>query len=197
MENNRDIKEVCAEEANKDKPVFDLGKIMLMSAQAPAADSCKDQALAKILPGMTLDRLADSDKSTLNSIYKNSTAGDIPEGDTTGKAIFLPGTKAGELFSTIGDELWKGKVFEQNGDLVNKILGHNFVHADVHKGTSWFDGKESIIIDYKGKSLATSWIRDEIREVKPGLYLGKMYARLPFGDRADVLFFALESNKKS
>jgi hypothetical protein len=148
-------------------------------------------------PKLTLDGLAHANDQTLSCIYQNAKAGAIPSGDTTGRAIFMPGSEAGDLISKLGNHVWTGKVFGSQGDLVNKIFGHKLIHADVHKGTSWFDGKESIIIDYKGKSLAAGWVRDEIREVKPGLYLGKMYARLPFHQHTDVLYFALETNKKA
>ena len=175
-----------------------LGKELLVTPKAAATcEPCGDKSMGAKLPELTLDILADADKEKLNTIYKNATAGDIPEGETAGRAITLPGTKFGDFLSNIEERIWKGKVFSPDGDLVNKILGHNLVHADVRKGTSWFDGKESIIIDYKDKSHIAGFVRDEIREVQPGLYLGKMYARLPFGQRLDTLFFALETNKNS
>ena len=40
---------------------------------------------------------------------------------------------------------------------------------------SWFDGRESIVLDYSRTSLIAHWIRDEIREVAPRLYLGIVY----------------------
>ena len=166
---------------------------LLNKPNASPSNSCDKVQTAKL----TLDGLAHANDQTLSCIYQNAKAGAIPSGDTTGRAIYMPGTEAGDLISRVGNQVWTGKVFGSQGDLVNKIFGHNLIHADVHKGTSWFDGKESIIIDYKGKSLAAGWVRDEIREVKPGLYLGKMYARLPFHQHTDVLYFALETNKKA
>src|SRR4029079_1593277 len=109
----------------------------------------------------------------------------------------MPGTTIGKVVSDIDNTVWKGKVFNaEKGELVNRILGHEFVKAELSKGQSWFDGKQSIIIDYKNTSLAAGFIRDEIREVKPGLYLGIAYARLPGNNRYPALFFALDSNKK-
>ena len=40
---------------------------------------------------------------------------------------------------------------------------------------SWFDQKECIVLDYSKTSLLAQWIRDEIREVAPGIYLGMVY----------------------
>jgi hypothetical protein len=37
------------------------------------------------------------------------------------------------------------------------------------------DGAECIVLDYSETSLIAHWIRDEIPEVIPGLYLGLVY----------------------
>ena len=73
---------------------------------------------------------------------------------------------------------WQGKVFDaEKGVLRNKILpfGLNAIIAKVYKGDSWLDGKECIVLDYSETSLLAHWIRDEIREISPKLYLGKVY----------------------
>jgi len=31
------------------------------------------------------------------------------------------------------------------------------------------------VLDYSDTSILAQWIRDEIREIEPGLYLGKVY----------------------
>jgi hypothetical protein len=61
--------------------------------------------------------------------------------------------------------------------LKNKILpfGLNAILARVYKAPSWLDGKECIVLDYSDTSIVAQWIRDEIREIQPGLYLGKVY----------------------
>jgi len=57
----------------------------------------------------------------------------------------------------------------------------------VYRDESWFDGKEAIILDYSKTSLVAHWIRDEIREVAPGLYLGIVY-----WDHDKILNFSLK-----
>jgi hypothetical protein len=42
-------------------------------------------------------------------------------------------------------------------------------------GPSWLDGKDCIVLDYSETSLLAQWILDEIRQIEPGLYLGKVY----------------------
>jgi hypothetical protein len=69
-------------------------------------------------------------------------------------------------------------VFDRaKGELKNKILpmGHKAIVAKVYKEKSWLDQKECIVLDYSKTSLIAHWIRDEIREVAPGIYLGIVY----------------------
>ena len=85
---------------------------------------------------------------------------------------------------------WQGKVFDrEKGELLNKIgpLGLKAIRAQVYKEPSWFDGKETIVLDYSDTSLVAHWIRDEIREVSPRLYLG-----LVFWERDKILHFSLQ-----
>jgi hypothetical protein len=49
------------------------------------------------------------------------------------------------------------------------------------------DKKECIVLDYSETSLLAHWIRDEIREVAPRTYLGKVYL-----GKKRLIDFALE-----
>jgi hypothetical protein len=59
---------------------------------------------------------------------------------------------------------------------------------------SWVDGQECVLLDYSRSSRICGWIRDEIREVSPGVYLGVVWGVGRFfgrGRRRRVLGFAL------
>src|SRR5215475_8953792 len=135
--------------------------------------------MAPTTPRLTVTNLMKMSQKDLDELFKNSPAGDIPDGDCEGTVIVAPGTvltpiKA-KLMHLIG---WQGKVFDKkNGRLVNKILpqGRHAIVADVYKDKSWYDGKECIAIDYSKTSLVASWIRDEIRLIAPGMYLGVVF----------------------
>ena len=90
-----------------------------------------------------------------------------------------PGTTYGaDLATLINHFAWQGKVFDgKKGLLKNRILpfGFNAIIARIYKAPSWLDGKECIVLDYSDTSLVAQWIRDEIRQIGPGLYLGKVY----------------------
>ena len=133
-------------------------------------------------------------REDLDDIYRQAPPGEIPRGDTRGTAIL-----AGSSFATAAALLarifaWQGKVFDlfcpegQSGILVNKIstFGLKLIVAKVYRDKSWLDGKDTIVIDYSKTSLAARKIRDEIREVEPGVYLGKVW-----WGRKRILDFAL------
>jgi hypothetical protein len=61
------------------------------------------------------------------------------------------------------------------------------IAARVYKAPSWIDEKECIVLDYSETSLVAHWIRDEIRLIAPGTYLG-----IVFWDRAKLINFALQ-----
>jgi len=115
----------------------------------------------------------------LDDLFRNSPAGEIPTGEGDGTAIIKPGSDiSDEIARLIHFFTWKGKVFDpETGTLKNKILplGHKAIIAKVYKGESWFDKKSCIVLDYSETSLIAKWIRDEIREVAPGIYLGIVY----------------------
>ena len=104
---------------------------------------------------------------------------DIPDGEGKGTAIIAPGTTySDEVAEFISHFAWQGKTFDAaKGVLRNRILpfGLNAIIAKVYKAPSWLDGKECIVLDYSETSLLAHWIRDEIRQVASGLYLGKVY----------------------
>ena len=145
----------------------------------------------------TLKHWLSLSRKELDDIYRNAQPGPMPTGDTRGTAIvtgaLLPRTLArfARLFA------WQGKVFDifaddgNSGVLLNKIspLGLGFIVAKVYRDVSWMDQKETIVIDYSTTSFFAKRIRDEIREVEPGLYLGKVWF-----NKTRILDFALTTS---
>ena len=118
-------------------------------------------------------------QTQLDDLFKASPPGDIPNGEAKGTAIVAPGTKYSESIAQIIKHFgWQGKVFDaQKGLLKNRVtaFGIEAIVARVYKGPSWLDAKECIVLDYSDTSLLAHWIRDEIRLIGPGFYLGKVY----------------------
>jgi hypothetical protein len=122
-------------------------------------------------------------RAELDDIFRSASALTPPQGEMDG-TIIVSGTPLAGLFARLIRALvWRGKVFAmsspRSGMLVNKVtpLGVSAVRAQVYIGDSWLDGRKAIILDYSSTSFIASSIRDEIREVEPGLYLGKVWWR--------------------
>jgi hypothetical protein len=115
----------------------------------------------------------------LDDLFKAAPPGPIPVGDTQGTAIFKPGTFIATVVRWLVRMLfWKGKVFNPTTkDLLNKLspFAIRGIRAKVYMGQSWLDGQPVIVIDYSQTSFDAQKIRDEIREVAPGVYLGKVW----------------------
>jgi len=126
-----------------------------------------------------VSQLLKMSQAQLDELFTKSAPGEIPDGEGKGTAIVAPGTTySKEIAELINHFGWQGKVFDaKKGVLKNKILsfGLNAIIAKVYKAASWLDGKECIVLDYSETSFVASRIRDEIRLIGPGLYLGKVY----------------------
>ena len=126
-----------------------------------------------------VDELLPMSQQQLDQLFMESPPGDVPDGEAKGTAIIAPGTAyTREIAEVVSLFAWQGKVFDaKNGRLKNRILpfGLNAIIAKVYKGPSWLDEKECIVLDYSETSLVAHWIRDEIRLIGTGLYLGKVY----------------------
>jgi hypothetical protein len=138
------------------------------------------------------DDLVNMSRKELDELFRRSPSGEIPDGEANGQVLI------GAENDTVSDTAakvahlvaWQGKVFDrEKGELLNKIgpFGLKAIRAKVYKEPSWFDEKETIVLDYSDTSLVAHWIRDEIREVAPRLYLG-----LVFWDRDKILHFSLK-----
>ena len=127
---------------------------------------------------LTARQLLGMTRAQLDELYGSHGAGSIPEGDSRGTGIALAGSFLTRPIARVGNFLWQGKVFDPaTSTLINKVLGLRLFVAKVYSGESWFDGKPAIIVDYQGTSWLCGPIRDEIREMCPGLYLGMAYVR--------------------
>jgi hypothetical protein len=139
----------------------------------------------------TAQQLLSMSQKELDDLFSSSPAGDIPNGEAHGTAILAQGTVfSQEIASIINIFAWQGKTFDAaHGTLTNRIsaFGVNAIVAQVYKAPSWFDNKECIVLDYSKTSIAAMHIRDEIRLIAPGLYLGLVY-----WDKTRTIHFALQ-----
>lgn len=133
---------------------------------------------------MTVQTLTTTDlvrmsQAELDALYQNSPIGEIPDGDSKGTAMIIPGSVLAKVLLPLIKLLaWQGKVFYRDQEfLFNKVSLFSFkaIKAKIYRGESWVCEGEAIILDYSKTSFVAQKIRDEIREVAPGIYLGSAY----------------------
>jgi hypothetical protein len=115
----------------------------------------------------------------LDRRFRASGPGALPAGPVAGAIMLWPGTPlAKPIAHLVRAFAWQGKVFQADrGELVNRILLFRIkaVRAKVLQGHSWLDGRPCTVLDYSQTSLVAPMVRDEIREIEPGLWLGLAY----------------------
>jgi len=135
-------------------------------------------------------QLLSMSQQDLDNLFSGSPSGVIPNGEAEGTAIVAPGTQLSPAIASLMNTfIWKGKTFDAaHGTLQNRIssLGLNAIVAEVYKAPSLFDNKECIVLDYSKTSLVAEHIRDEIRQIGPGAYIGLVY-----WDKDRTIHFAL------
>lgn len=149
---------------------------------------------------LSVEALIKMSQAELDNLYSNSEAGPIPHGDSSGATIVFPGTPLYEKVQA-STMVWGGKVFDcpdpaGPGILMNKVNGQLAFKAEVYYGVSLHDGKNCIIIDYsKAPEFAMFKVKDEIRKVAKGLYLGRMYRHNDTGQDEFMLNFTCDFNR--
>lgn len=137
------------------------------------------------------DTLLSAPREELDRIFRESPPGPIPTGRTRGTAVLFAGSALVRPLAAIARALfWKGKVFRpETQDLKNLLtpFAVQGIRATVYQDESWFSKGPAIIIDYSKTSFVAGLIRDEIREVRPGFYLGQV-----FWGRKRIAHFMLE-----
>jgi hypothetical protein len=119
--------------------------------------------------------------SELEDLFANAPAGEIPAGKGRGQALMATGTFAARpLLAMVRLLAWHGKEFDGPSHRLRNLIspfGVRAISADVYIDASWLDGRPCIVLDYSKTSRIAGWVRDEIREVAPGVYLGLVYVR--------------------
>jgi hypothetical protein len=118
-------------------------------------------------------------RGELDGIFRAAQPRAPIDGNTDGTLIF-PIAGLSHTLAALGSAfVWQGKVFNtpKEGMLVNKVTPFRLrlVAGKFDPGKSWLDGSEAIIIDYSETSLVARGFRDEIREVYPGVFMGKVW----------------------
>jgi hypothetical protein len=154
-----------------------------------------------------LDDLLDLDADTLHDLYLNATVPALEEvrGDLRGRMLAIPsfgrGTVAQLIRQFAGSSYfpWRGKSFSPRsaarGEGINRVISDRFrlYRFETFVGGSRAGDFDAVQLDYDlpENPFFIRVIKDEIRQLGPGLYLGQAWLNV---GKAPVLglYFALE-----
>ncbi len=155
----------------------------------------------------TLDDLASMQPDALAELYRGASTPSVPSlnGDLVGRMLAIPALPAWlgavvRRFAAWARFPWRGKSFsarhEARGEGINRVFGdrnpRRWFRFDTFIAPSRAGGFDAFQLDYDnpGNPGLIRAIKDEVREVAPGLYLGLAY--LMWRKRARlVLYFGL------
>ncbi len=119
------------------------------------------------------------DNRELDALFRSSSAGDVPHGRLPGTGLLFPGTPAcGPLARLVHLVVWQGKETGPSGRSLQNLVGPlrtRTIRALLSHDRSWVDDEECVLIDYSRTSIVARMVRDEVRLVTPGLYLGVVW----------------------
>ena len=124
----------------------------------------------------------------LDRCFAELPAGPLPVGFGSGTALIGSGMLRRLLAGVARVGFWRGKVFSADGTSLRNVItpfGLRAIGAAVRHDVSIADGRPCVVLDYAQTSRVARWIRDEIRELSPGRYLGIVFVR---GHRLPVRF---------
>jgi hypothetical protein len=154
----------------------------------------------------TIDDLAAIGPDELMAMYKGARTPRLEDldGKLTGRMLAVPRLQKPhvrawlERFSKSRLFPWQGKTFEhetsEHGHGVNRVLGErvNMFHFQTSVGPSHAGNFDAVHLDYghdRNPPLVRD-VKDEVREVAPGLWLGLAYLKLHDGEHL-ACFFAI------
>jgi hypothetical protein len=144
-------------------------------------------------PAHDAARLLTLRRDELDALFARAEAGPMPDGEYRGTLILpLGAAPLRGAAALVGSLAWRGKVFDAATQRVtNRVLPFALraVAAEVRREPSRLDGRACLVLDYARTSLVARGVRDELRLLRPGLYLGRAYLH---GVR--IADFALEAS---
>ena len=167
-----------------------LGPAGVAVPQGPP--DCPCSAGPRPIQGM--DDLVRMNRAELESLFRSAPMGPTPSGFVPARAIINPGSRLTVPASRVTRVLWQGKIFQDDGIMVNRVFGIRAIHARIYTGVSWLDGQPALVLDYYGTSRLFPNVHDEVRQVAPGLYLGLTYTRRD-NNPEPAVFFALDARR--
>jgi hypothetical protein len=159
---------------------------------------------SRIATVRTLEDLARLDPDYLMTMYREARTPRLEDldGKLSGRMLAVPRLQKPavrkwlERFSKSKAFPWQGKTFEHetegHGHGVNRLLGErvSWFRFETSVGPSHAGDFDAVHLDYghDGNPPVVRQVKDEVREVAPGVWLGLAYLRMRDGDHLACFF---------
>lgn len=131
-------------------------------------------------PLICLKDLKDLGPHELEQLFALVETCEVPVGTGKGRVLHLCDTKMPRMKARMANSVWKGKQFACDGSFINRWVGRiRCLDSEAVIGPSWYDGNPCIVMEYPEGTPLFENMRDEIREISPGLYIGRFYEKCP------------------
>lgn len=128
----------------------------------------------------TLDELAALSIEQLDDLFRRSEVGGPVVGVTEGRLLCLTDRFLPRLKVRFSGVVWRGKGVCEDGHFTNRWAGHvDAIRSQAFVGPSLLDGRPATIMQYPAGTALFENVRDEFREVSPGLFFGPVWERCP------------------
>ena len=129
---------------------------------------------------LSLDRLQRMTPCELKALFETADVGTPLVGCAKGRILYRNDKHFAKLKVRLSNTAWKGKAANADGSFVNLWVGHvRAIGSHYVVGPSWLDGRPAAVVEYPAGTPLLANMRDELREVAPGLYMGPIYDRFP------------------
>ena len=130
---------------------------------------------APVLAGPPASDFRRASPATWEAAFSQGTPSE-PVGPVRGTVLYADDALFPRAKARLQGAVWKGKTFHGDGTFTNRWVG------GVRAGTagtgvepSWLDGRPGLVLRYPPTAPVFGDVRDELREVAPGVWLGRSF----------------------
>jgi hypothetical protein len=138
-----------------------------------------DEPVVKATPLTSLRQLRRLSARELEALFAQADAAPPLLGYVRGQVLYLEGSAFPRAGAKLYGTVWKGKHFDEEGRFINQWAGFRALQSQAAWGPSWFDGGPCQILEYPPGTPVLGNMRDEVRQIAPGLYLARAYLLSP------------------
>jgi hypothetical protein len=129
-------------------------------------------------------------------VFAHGKVAALPVGLGRGTILCRVEGKMPRMRTKLSGTVWKGKYFYPDGCFTNQWVGFRAISSSAAVGSSWYDGQPCIILEYPSGTPLFGNTRDELREIAPGVFLGRFHERCPCRQLQGYFVLEIEDCKK-